>query len=134
MRNIAIILAISIYFTLTLGCKADKAREAKVKKLQEIQQLLEENSFEAARIAAIDTLDPEIKTLYLKADDKLGHASHLDIRCNERIEEILYNIVKKVPSKNIRTNRDIYSELVSIYPGNELYKNKFIHYDRKLRK
>ena len=134
MRNIVIILAISIYVTLALSCKEDKAREAKVKKLQEIQQMLEANKFEVARVTAIDTLDPEIKTLYLKADDQLGHASHLDIRCNERIEEILYKIVKKVPSKNIKTNREIYSELISLYPENELYKNKFIFYDRKLRK
>jgi hypothetical protein len=111
MRNIIIILAISIYVTLALSCKEDKAREAKIKKLQEIQQMLEANKFEVARIAAIDTLDPEIKTLYLKADDQLGHASHLDIR-----------------------NREIYSELISLYPENELYKNKFIFYDRKLRK
>ena len=71
--------------------------------------------------------------LYYDADKRLGHASHLDVRCNERIEEILYEIVKTVPAKDTRSNRDIYSELLALYPENELYKKKFIYYDRKAR-
>ena len=133
MRNINIILAIIVCCTLTLSCKEDKAAQAKVAKIQDIKRLLKNNEFEAARITAVDTLDPTIKDLYFEADEKLGHASHLDVRCNERIEEILYDIVKKVPAKNIKINRDLYSELVTLYPEKELYKKKFIYYDRKLR-
>ena len=79
-------------------------------------------------------MDPTIRELYHKADDKLGHASHLDVRCNERIESILYDVVKKVPRKNIRLNRDIYSELLNLYPKNTAYEKKFIYYDRKMRR
>jgi hypothetical protein len=94
---------------------------------------MKDKNFEAARLVAIDTLDPQIRGLYYEADGKLGHASHLDVRCNERIEEILYEIVKKVPASNIRFNRDIYAELNALYPENELYKKKYIYYDRKQR-
>ena len=134
MRNIILILILSCYFAITLGCKKDKIQQLKAKRLQEIQLLLEESNFEGARIAALEALDPDIRALYHKADDNLGHASHVDVRCNERIETVLYGIVKKVPAKNIRVNRDIYSELLNLYPKNELYEKKFIFYDRKLRR
>ncbi len=134
LRSMMIILALSIYCVLILGCKDDKVEQLKAERLREIQQLIEENEFEAARIATIDTLDPNIRALYHKADDNLGHASHLDVSCNERIEETLYNIVKKVPPKYIEVNRDIYSELLKLYPRNKLYEKKFIFYDRKLRR
>ena len=134
MRGIVVILAISICCFLALSCQDNKAELYKAKKIEEIKQLLGEDQFELARIAALDTLDPEIRALYFKADDKLGHASHLDVRCNERIEEILYKIVKNVPTKYTNTNRDIYAELISLYPENQLYKKKYIFYDRKSRK
>ena len=134
MRNIIIILILSIYFSITLGCKEDKKQQLKERKLFEIQLLLEENNFEAARIAAIESLDPDVRVLYHKADDNLGHASHLDVRCNERIETVLYDIVKKVPARNVSVNRDLYSELLNLYPNNKLYEKKFIFYDRKLRR
>jgi hypothetical protein len=98
-----------------------------------MKQLLEVKKFEAARIAAIDILDPDIKALYYKAEDNLGHASHLDVRCNERIEEILYDIAKKIPANDIKLNRYVYSKLVNIYPKHQFYKKKFIYYDRKYR-
>ena len=133
-RNIIIILALIMSCALFLGCKDDKAEQLKAERLREIQQLIDEKEFEAARIAAIDTLDPSIRALYHEADDNLGHASHLDVSCNERIEEILYNIVKEVPQKHIEVNREIYSELLNLYPRNKLYERKFIFYDRKLRR
>ena len=133
MRNINIILAIIICCTLSLSCREDKSAQAKVAKIQDIKRLLKNSEYEAARITAVDTLDPAIKDLYFEADEKLGHASHLDVKCNERIEEILYDIVKKIPAKNIKANRDLYSELATLYPEKELYKKKFIYYDRKFR-
>ena len=133
-RNIMIILALIMSCVLILGCGDDKAEQLKAERLQEIQQLIDEKEFEAARIAAIDTLEPSIRALYHQADDNLGHASHLDVSCNERIEEILYDLVKEVPQKHIEVNRDIYSELLNLYPRNKLYEKKFIFYDRKLRR
>ncbi len=133
MKKLVAILAICFSYVIVLSCTQDNQGKTKNKLLEEMKSLIAENNFEAARIAAIDSLDPEIRSLYLKADDQLGHASHLDVRCNERIEEILYRIVRKVPSKSISVNRNIYSELLNIYPENKLYKKKFIFYDRKLR-
>jgi len=134
MKKFAIISIVSVFLILVFSCNqkggTDQERLAIVK---EIQVLIEDKNFEAARLVAIDTLDPQLRSLYYEADGHLGHASHLDVRCNERIEEILYEIVKKVPAKNIRFNRDIYAELHTLYPENKRYKKKFIYYDRQQR-
>lgn len=133
VKKLVLVLVIHLVCILNLSCDQKKEEPVDLGKLQEVQRLIDENKFEAARITAIETLDPEIKELYYQADDALGHASHLDVRCNERITAILYDIVKKVPAKNIRLNRYIYFQLTSLYPENEIYEKKFIFYDRKIR-
>ncbi len=133
MKRLVVISFVGLSLILFFSCLEQKQDQTKPETLKEIRLLINDNNFEGARLAAIDTLDPEIKSLYYKADRYLGHASHEDVRCNERIEEILYNIVKKVPAKETKINRDIYGELLTLYPENELYKRKFIYYDRKAR-
>ena len=133
MKKFAIISIVSVFLILVLSCNQRNQEQDRLVTAKEIQLLLEDKNFEAARLMAIDTLDPQLRSLYYEADEHLGHASHLDVRCNERIEEILYEIVKKVPAKNIRFNRDIYAELHTLYPENKLYKKKFIYYDRQQR-
>ncbi len=133
MKKFAIISIVSVFLILVFSCDQKDQEQERSAIVKEVQVLIEDKNFEAARLAAIDTLDPQLRSLYYEADENLGHASHLDVRCNERIEEILYEIVKKVPAKNIRFNRDIYAELHTLYPENELYKKKFIYYDRKQR-
>lgn len=133
MKKFAIVSIVSVFLILVLSCNQKDKSQEKLATVREIQVLLKDKNFEAARLIAIDTLDPQIRSLYYEADEQLGHASHLDVRCNERIEEILYGIVKKVPASNIRFNRDIYAELHTLYPENELYKKKYIYYDRKQR-
>jgi hypothetical protein len=133
MKKFAIISIVSVFLVLVFSCNQENQEQKRLAIAKEIQLFIEDKNFEAARLAAIDTLDPQLRALYYEADEHLGHASHLDVRCNERIEEILYEIVKKVPAKNIRFNRDIYAELHTLYPDNELYKKKFIYYDRKQR-
>ena len=133
MKKFAIISIVSVFLVLVFSCNQENQEQKRLAIAKEIQLFIEDKNFEAARLAAIDTLDPQLRALYYEADKHLGHASHLDVRCNERIEEILYEIVKKVPAKNIRFNRDIYAELHTLYPDNELYKKKFIYYDRKQR-
>ncbi|UCF01088.1 MAG: hypothetical protein JSV14_11950 [Deltaproteobacteria bacterium] len=133
MKKFAIISIVSVFLILVFSCNQENQEQNRLGIIKEIQVLIDDKNFEAARLAAIDTLDPQLRALYYEADEHLGHASHLDVRCNERIEEILYEIVKKVPAKNIRFNRDIYAELHTLYPDNELYKKKFIYYDRKQR-
>ena len=133
MKRFAIISIVSVFLILVFSCNQENQEQNSLAIIKEIQVLIDDKNFEAARLAAIDTLDPQLRALYYEADEHLGHASHLDVRCNERIEEILYEIVKKVPAKNIRFNRDIYAELHTLYPDNELYKKKFIYYDRKQR-
>ena len=133
MKRLVVISIVSISFILVPSCIQESQEQANLDTVKEIQILITDANFEAARLAAIDTLDPEIKSLYYQADKYLGHASHLDVRCNERIEEILYDIVKKVPAMNTSLNRDIYAELLALYPENELYRRKFIYYDRKAR-
>jgi hypothetical protein len=133
MKRLVVISFVGLSLILFFSCLEQKQDQTKPETLKEIRLLINDNNFEGARLAAIDTLDPEIKSLYYKADKYLGHASHEDVRCNERIEEILYNIVKKVPAKETKINRDIYGELLTLYPENELYKRKFIYYDRKAR-
>ena len=133
MKKFAIISIVSVFLILVFSCNQENQEQNRLAIIKEIQVLIDDKNFEAARLAAIDTLDPQLRALYYEADEHLGHASHLDVRCNERIEEILYEIVKKVPAKNIRFNRDIYAELHTLYPENELYKKKFIYYDRKQR-
>jgi hypothetical protein len=133
MKRLVVISFVGLSLILFFSCLEQKQDQTKPETLKEIRLLINDNNFEGARLAAIDTLDPEIKSLYYKADKYLGHASHEDVRCNERIEEILYNIVKKVPAKETKINRDIYGELLTLYPENKLYKRKFIYYDRKAR-
>ena len=133
MKRIVIVSIVSILLILIYSCGQKDQGQDEELILQEMRQLINKGNFEAARLAAIDTLDPEIRILYYDADERLGHASHLDVRCNERIEELLYEIVKRVPAKNLRMNRDIYSELATLSPENKLYRKKFIYYDRKVR-
>jgi hypothetical protein len=133
MKKFAIISIVSVFLILALSCSQEDKSQDKLTIVREIKVLLKDKNFEAARLMAIDTLDPQLKSLYYEADEQLGHASHLDVRCNERIEEILYEIVKNVPASNVRFNRDVYAELHTLYPENELYKKKFIYYDRKQR-
>ena len=133
MKKFAIISIVSVFLILIFSCNKEDLDQERLATVKEIQHLIKDKNFEAARLVAIDTLDPQVRSLYYEADEHLGHASHLDVRCNERIEEILYEIVKKVPASNIRFNRDIYAELHTLYPENQLYKKKFIYYDRKQR-
>lgn len=133
MKKLAILSIVGVFLVLAVSCNQKDQGQETLATVKEVKQLLRDKNFEAARLMAIDTLDPQLRSLYYKADEQLGHASHLDVRCNERIEEILYRIVKKVPASNIRFNRDIYSELHTLYPENELYKKKYIYYDRKQR-
>ena len=133
MKKLVIISSVSVFLIIVVSCNQKGQEQERLAIAKEIQLLIEDKNFEAARIAAIDTLDPQLRSLYYEADEHLGHASHRDVRCNERIKEILYEIVKKVPAKNIRFNRDIYAELHTLYPENKLYKKKFIYYDRKQR-
>ena len=133
MKKLAIISIVSVFLILVFSCNQKGQEQERSAIAKEVQVLIEDKNFEAARLAAIDTLDPQLRSLYYEADEHLGHASHLDVRCNERIEEILYEIVKKVPAKNIRFNRDIYAELHTLYPENKLYRKKFIYYDRQQR-
>ena len=133
IKKIVIVAFFSTLWVLVYGCGQKNQEQEKTLLLKEIELLIEQEDYEAARLVAIDALDPNVKMLYYDADKRLGHASHLDVRCNERIEEILYEIVKRVPAKDTRLNRDIYSELLTLYPENELYKKKFIYYDRKAR-
>ena len=124
---------ITFYLIFVMSCLEKDKKQTNIDTARKIRILISDSNFEGARLAAIDTLDPEIKSLYYEADKYLGHASHDEVRCNERIEEILYDIVKKVPTKEAKLNRDIYSELLALYPENEVYKKKFIYYDRKHR-
>ena len=133
MKKFAIISIVSVFLVLVLSCNQKNRDQERLATVTEMKLLLKEKNYEAARLVAIDTLDPQVRSLYYEADEHLGHASHLDVRCNERIEEILYEIVRKVPASNVRFNRDIYAELHTLYPKNELYKKKFIYYDRKQR-
>jgi hypothetical protein len=133
MKRLAVISVVGFFLIVFVSCREEGKDQARAETVKEIRVLINDSNFEGARLAAIDTLDPEIKSLYYEADQYLGHASHDDVRCNERIEEILYDIVKKVPARETKVNRDIYSELLTLYPENEVYKNKFIYYDRKAR-
>jgi hypothetical protein len=133
MKKFAIISIVSVFLILVFSCNQEDLDQERLATVKEIRLLIKDKNFEAARLVAVDTLDPQVRSLYYEADKQLGHASHLDVRCNERIEEILYGIVKKVPASNIRFNRDIYAELNTLYPNNELYKKKYIYYDRKQR-
>ena len=133
MKRLAVISVVGFFLILFISCHEEGKDQAKAETVNKIRVLIKESNFEGARLAAIETLDPEIKSLYYEADKHLGHASHDDVGCNERIEEILFDIVKKVPIKETKLNRDIYFELLTLYPENEVYKNKFIYYDRKAR-
>ena len=133
MKRLAVISFVGFFLIFFISCREEGNDQAKAETVSKIRVLIHESNYEGARLAAIDTLDPEIKSLYYEADKHLGHASHDDVGCNERIEEILYGIVMKVPTKETKLNRDIYSELLTLYPENDVYKNKFIYYDRKAR-
>ena len=133
MKRLTVISIVGFLLIFAISCLEEKKDQTKSNTVKKIRTLINDSNYEGARLAAIDTLDPEVRLLYFEADSYLGHASHDDVRCNERIEEILYDIVKKVPAKDTKLNRDIYSELVTLYPENQLYKKKFIYYDRKAR-
>jgi len=131
MKHLLTILVVTMPFLVTCG-KGDKNDDLLTKQ-RIIETLIREMRFEDARLAAIDTLDPRIKPLYYKADDSLGHASHLDVNCNERIEEFLVNLLRSIPERETKARRDIYFELSTLAPKNDEYRKQFIHLDRTLR-
>ena len=133
IKRIVTVSAVSILLILIYSCGQDDQGQDKEQILTEMQMLIQKKDYEAARLAAVDSLDPDIRMLYYDADKRLAHASHLNVRCNERIEDLLYEIVKKVPAKDTELNRNIYAELVTLSPENQLYRKKFIYYDRKAR-
>ena len=133
MKRLTVISIVGFLLVFAISCLEKNKDQTKSNTEKKIQTLINDSNYEGARLEAIDTLDPEVRLLYFEADSYLGHASHDDVRCNERIEEILYDIVKKVPTKETNLNRDIYAELLTLYPENQLYKKKFIYYDRKAR-
>ena len=133
MKRLTVISIVGFLLVFAISCLEKNKDQTKSNTVKKIQTLINDSNYEGARLEAIDTLDPEVRLLYFEADSYLGHASHDDVRCNERIEEILYDIVKKVPTKETKLNRDIYAELLTLYPENQLYKKKFIYYDRKAR-
>jgi len=118
---------------LLLTCGKGEKREDLVDRQRLIETLIQEMKFEEARIAAIDTLPPDLKRLYYKADDSLGHASHLDVNCNARIEELLTALLQQVPDRETKARRDIYYELSGLFPQNDDYRKHFIYLDRKIR-
>jgi hypothetical protein len=131
MKYLLTILVLTVPLLVTCGRDAKKADL--LAKQRMIETLIRETKFEEARVAAIDTLAPNIKQLYHQADDSLAHASHLDVDCNERIEECLATILRSIPEKETKARRDIYFELSTLFPKNDEYREEFIHLDRKLR-
>ena len=125
------ILVLVMPLLLTCG-KAEK-RDDLLGRQRLIETLVQQMKFEEARIAAIETLEPDIKRLYYKADDGLGHASHLDVNCNARIEELLTALLQQVPDRETKARRDIYYELSGLFPKNDEYRKHFIYLDRKIR-
>ena len=45
-------------------------------------------------------------------------------------EQILYEEVKKIPSKYVEKNRDGYKKLMDMSPSNQTYKKKYFHYTK----
>jgi len=133
MQRLVVIPMVAFSLILGISCLEEGKDQKKSDTVNRIRALINDSNYEGARLTALDTLDSEIRSLYFEADKYLGHASHEDVRCNERIAEMLYDIVKKVPVRETSINRDIYSELVTLYPENEMYRKKFIYYDRKMR-
>jgi hypothetical protein len=131
MRQQLTILVLIMSLLLTCG-KVEK-NDYLDDKQHLIETLLQEMKFEEARLAAVETLQPDIKRLYYKADDSLGHASHLDVNCNARIEELLTALLQQVPDQDTKARRDIYYELSGLFPKNDEYRKHFIYLDRKLR-
>lgn len=131
MKHLLTILVLTMPFLVTCG-KGDK-KDDPLTKQRMIETLIRDMRFEEARLAAIDTLDPNIKPLYYKADDSLGHASHLDVNCNERIEEFLVKLLRTIPERETKARRDIYLELSTLSPKNDEYRKQFIYLDRTLR-
>ncbi|HYA02745.1 MAG TPA: hypothetical protein VEI04_06490 [Syntrophobacteria bacterium] len=131
MKHLLTILVLIVPFLVTCG-RGDK-KDDLLTKQRMMETLIGERRFEEARLAAIDTLDPNIKQLYYHADDSLGHASHLDVNCNERIEELLAALLRTIPERETKARRDIYCELSRLYPKNNEYRSQFIFLDRKFR-
>jgi hypothetical protein len=131
MRQQLTILVLIMPLLLTCG-KAEQ-KDCLLDKQRAIETLIQETKFEEARLAAIETLEPDIRRLYYKADDNLGHASHLDVNCNARIEEVLTALLQQVPDRETKARRDIYYELSGLFPNNDEYRKHFIYLDRKLR-
>lgn len=131
MKHRLTILVLIMPLLLTCG-KAD-SRDDLLGQQRLIETLLQQMKFEEARLAAVDTLHPDIRRLYYKADDNLGHASHLDVNCNTRIEELLTALLQQVPDRDLKAKRDIYYELSGLFPKNDEYRKHFIYLDRKIR-
>ena len=76
MKKFAIISIVSVFLILVFSCNQENQEQNRLAIIKEIQVLIDDKNFEAARLAAIDTLDPQLRALYYEADEHLGHASH----------------------------------------------------------
>ena len=52
------------------------------------------------------------------------------VKLNLTDEQILYEAVKKIPSKYVEKNRDGYKKLMAMSPSNQTYKKKYLHYNK----
>ncbi|MGB6929290.1 MAG: hypothetical protein WBH05_08720, partial [Syntrophobacteria bacterium] len=73
MKKFAIISIVSVFLILVFSCNQKGQDQERLAIVKEIQLFIEDKNFEAARLAAIDTLDPQLRSLYYKADEPLGH-------------------------------------------------------------
>lgn len=72
--------------------------------------------------------DDELNKLYSTAKDKLDK-----IQKDKKTKDLLSEL-KKTPTKEFEKNKNLYSQLASLYPDNERYKNKIDFYSKKIEK
>jgi hypothetical protein len=76
MKRLAAISIVGFSLILVISCFEESKDQTEQDTVKRIRVLINDSNFEGARLAAIDTLHPEIRSLYYDADRHLGHASH----------------------------------------------------------
>lgn len=117
--------------------KAAKIREGNIKYfndnrsmvLSDVRNAIEAKKHqEAISLSAkyLPAKDPELSKLHQSAKVALS-----EFRKAEKAKKILAEL-KTIPATEYAKNKKLYQQLVTLYPTNETYKSKTLHYEAKL--
>jgi hypothetical protein len=65
MKRLTVISIVGFLLIFAISCLEEKKDQTKSNTVRKIQTLINDSNYEGARLAAIDTLEPEVRLLFI---------------------------------------------------------------------